>query len=55
MDWFKPYPNWASTFKHLQENTLYREFRTGDVELENWDTMVSRKNRLKQASKFLFF
>ena len=55
MDWFKPYPNWASTFKHLQENTLYREFRTGDVALENWDTMVSRKNRLKQASKFLFF
>ncbi|MEN9315144.1 MAG: hypothetical protein RIS35_1537, partial [Pseudomonadota bacterium] len=26
-DWFKPYPNWASVFHHMQANGLYREFR----------------------------
>jgi hypothetical protein len=38
-DWFRPYPNWASVFRQLQENSLYREFRTGDVALENWTDM----------------
>ena len=54
-DWFKPYPNWTSTFRHLQNNSLYREFRTGDVALEQWDTMVERNNRLKQALEFLYY
>ena len=54
-DWFRPYPNWTSTFRHLQNNSLYREFRTGDVALEKWDTMVERNNRLKQALEFLYY
>ncbi len=54
-DWFKPYPNWTSTFRHLQNNSLYREFRTGDVSLERWDTMMNRNNRLNQALEFLYY
>ena len=54
-DWFRPYPNWASVFRHLQENSLYRQFRTGDVSLERWDTQKHVKGRLKTALQFLYF
>ena len=53
-DWFKPYPNWASVFNHLQDNALYREFRTGDVNMEKWESQVGYKNRLKKAIEFLY-
>jgi type II secretory pathway component GspD/PulD (secretin) len=54
-DWFKPYPNWASVFHHLQDNGLYREFRTGDVELESWSAMQTLGDRLNQALDFLHY
>ncbi len=54
-DWFRPYPNWASTFRQLQENSLYREFRTGDVLLENWTDMRSIKDRLGKVLDFLHY
>lgn len=54
-DWFKPYPNWASVFNHLQDNTLYREFRTGDVTMERWESQQTLKDRLKQALEFLYY
>ena len=54
-DWFKPYPNWASVFNHLQSNSLYREFRTGDVELERWSSSQSLMNRLRQSLDFLWY
>lgn len=54
-DWFKPYPNWASVFHHMQDNTLYREFRTGDVTLENWADMRSLKDRLNKVLEFLYY
>jgi type II secretory pathway component GspD/PulD (secretin) len=54
-DWFKPYPNLASVFHHLNAADLYREFRTGDVTLETWDRMDSTRSRLKQALNFLYF
>jgi general secretion pathway protein D len=54
-DWFRPYPNWASIFHHLQENSLWREFRTGDVVLENWSDMRTLKDRMKQVLEFLYF
>lgn len=54
-DWFRPYPNWASVFHHLQENQLYREFRTGDVTLEHWETQTELKNRLSKLSDFLLY
>jgi tetratricopeptide (TPR) repeat protein len=52
-DWFRPYPNWASVFHHLQNNKLYREFRTGDVTLERWDSQATRDARLNRALEFL--
>ncbi|MBP6903223.1 MAG: secretion protein [Burkholderiaceae bacterium] len=54
-DWFKPYPNLASVFHHLNQADLYREFRTGDVTLERWDRMDSTRERLKQALGFLYY
>lgn len=54
-DWFTPYPNWASVFHHLQENGLYREFRTGDVDLESWSAMQTLSDRLDQALDFLHY
>jgi len=54
-DWFRPYPNWASVFHHLQENALWREFRTGDVVLENWSDMRSLKDRLNKVLDFLYY
>ena len=54
-DWFFPYPNWASVFNHMQKNSLYREFRTGDVELENWENDRMRSNRIKRILDFIYF
>ena len=54
-DWFKPYPNWASIFHHMQNNKLYREFRTGDVELERWESLMARSERWGQILDFLFY
>ncbi len=54
-DWFKPYPNWASVFNHLQKNRLYREFRTGDVQLERWESHQKRENRLKNILDFIIY
>jgi general secretion pathway protein D len=54
-DWFRPYPNWASVFRHMQENQLYREFRTGDVALEKWENQQTRESRLKVALDFLYY
>ncbi len=54
-DWFKPYPNWASVFHHMQSNSLYREFRTGDVSLERWEQQETVIDRLKKALEFLFY
>ena len=54
-DWFKPYPNWASVFHHMQANSLYREFRTGDVRMESWATQETLEDRLKSALDFLYF
>jgi Flp pilus assembly secretin CpaC len=53
-DWFKPYPNWASVFNHLQANSLYREFRTGDVAMEKWENQKGYKGRLRKAMEFLY-
>lgn len=54
-DWFKPYPNWSSVFHHVQENELYREFRTGDVTLEHRTNTTRLEDRLSQALKFLYY
>jgi hypothetical protein len=42
-------------FNHMQKNSLYREFRTGDVELENWENDRVRSNRIKRILDFIYF
>jgi general secretion pathway protein D len=54
-DWFQPYPNWGSVFHQMQENQLYREFRTGDVAAEKWNSGQSHDDRLRRAKDFLFY
>lgn len=54
-DWFRPYPNWASVFHHMQDSSLYREFRTGDVELEQWSNQSTLRQRLNKAAEFLYY
>lgn len=54
-DWFEPYPNTASVFYHMQANSLYREFRTGDVTMERWDNQQSLADRLTQALSFFYY
>ncbi|OFA31986.1 hypothetical protein BAE46_07025 [Glaciecola punicea] len=54
-DWFKPSPNWASVFNHMQSNSLYREFRTGDVTMEKWQSQQSFSDRIKKAASFLYY
>jgi len=54
-DWFNPYPNLASVFSHMNASSIYREFRTGDVTLEQWDRQDTRSARLRQALDFLFY
>ena len=55
LDWFKPYPNTASVFKWMQGNSLYREFRTGDVSMEKWAGRQTLRERLKEAATFLYY
>lgn len=55
MDWFKPYATPGSIFNHMQDNRLYREFRTGDVSLERWENYDGFDDRLKNALKFLYY
>ncbi len=42
-------------FHHMQDNTLYREFRTGDVTMERWANSETLKSRLIQAIDFLYY
>jgi|TARA_B110000977_G_scaffold200157_1_gene289693 Tfp pilus assembly protein PilF len=55
LDWFKPYPNTASVFNFMQDNELYREFRTGDVKMESWQGSQKLSERLIEARKFLYY
>ncbi|NQU61923.1 MAG: hypothetical protein HQ512_12390 [Rhodospirillales bacterium] len=54
-DWFKPRPNIASALFHLRGNSLYREFRTGDLTMEHWSTRQGLEGRLKGALDFLYY
>jgi hypothetical protein len=39
----------------MQANSLYREFRTGDVTLEKWTNYQTHEDRLRQVLDFLFY
>jgi len=54
IDWFKPYPNLASAFHHISHYNLYREFRTGDVQLEQWNRIDDLMDRIQSSLDFLY-
>jgi hypothetical protein len=41
--------------KTTQVNSLFREFKTGDFALENWNSRDTHEKRLEKAVEFLFY
>ncbi|MGB0684027.1 MAG: hypothetical protein ACPGOV_15060 [Magnetovibrionaceae bacterium] len=54
-DWFTPTPNVDSVFQHMQDNELYREFKTGDFPLENWRGKQGHFSRLRDALGYIYY
>lgn len=53
--WFKTIPNTAFITQKLDQSTLYREFRTGDLEMPSWMSRRSHEGKLRAALEFLFY
>ena len=47
--------NVEAILNQFQSDSLFREFRQGDVSMERWDRMRSTGDRLKEALEFLYF
>lgn len=54
-DWFIPPSTTHEIMRVTQTNSLFNEFKTGDFELENWNSRDTHEKRLNQAIEFLFF
>jgi len=54
-DWFKPAANLDAVFHHLKDHRLFKEFRTGDVRLEHWESEDGLLREIKQAVEFLYY
>ncbi len=55
-DWaFKPAPNLDAVMNHLKNRRFFREFRSGDVTLEQWDSPDSLKYKILQAIDMIYF
>ena len=52
---FKSIPNTALVSQRLDESSLYREFRTGDLEMPSWISRRTHAGRLQAALGFLFY
>ncbi len=52
--WFKPIPNIGEITKQLENGSLYREFRTGDLSA-SWQRVSNHGERLSSAVRFLFY
>jgi Tfp pilus assembly protein PilF len=53
--WFQPIPNIGEITKQLEtNNSLYREFRTGDL-VGSWQSLNNHHDRLTAALGFLFY
>ena len=53
--WFKTIPNTAFINQRLEESSLYREFRTGDMVMPEWVSRRTHAGRLRAALDFLFY
>ena len=53
--WFKSIPNTAFITQKLDQSSLYREFRTGDLEMPSWISRRTHEGKLRAALDFLFY
>ena len=53
--WLKLIPNTAFVSAGLAESPLYREFRTGDLQMPNWVSRKSHFGRMQSALSFLYY
>ncbi|MAH04258.1 MAG: hypothetical protein CL561_01730 [Alphaproteobacteria bacterium] len=54
-NWFVPRATMADIVTTTGKNALFNEYRTGDFQLESWNTRDTHEKRLKQALDFLFY
>lgn len=53
--WFKAIPTTAFITQKLDQSSLYREFRTGDLEMPSWMSRRTHEGKLRAALDFLFY
>ncbi len=54
-NWFVPPSTTHEIMKVTQTNSLFNEFKTGDFQMENWNSRDTHEKRLNQAVEFLFY
>lgn len=54
-DWFRPASNLDSVFFHLKDGEYFKEFRTGDVSVERWNTPGRLERMIERSVEFLYF
>ncbi len=55
-DWdFTPAHNLDAVANHLKDHRFYREFRSGDVTLEEWNNLDGLRHKVLQVLDFLYF
>lgn len=54
-DWFETEATTKSIFEHMNSNSLYKQFRTGDIPPERWMDRSEQKKRLRSAIDFLYY
>jgi len=55
VDWFKPAGNLDAVFRHLKDRRLFKEFRTGDVQMESWNDRPQLAQRIIDILYFIYF
>lgn len=54
-DWFRPPSHASEIMRELRENTLYlREYRTGDIPMDNWNADASMRERMGIALRHIY-
>ena len=53
--WYKLIPTTAYVVHSLTDSTLFREFRSGDLDMPTWISRKSHAGRIRSALGFLFF
>ncbi len=54
-NWFAPRSVLAETVAASESNALFQEFKTGDFQLERWNTRDTHEKRLGTIKDFIFF